>query len=259
MDETPSRSFVEAELELEVRADGLRAKLDGGAPFFPPQPLDERDFLDRLEVLRELGTKPLLLDDDDCLPATAAASHAALVKEAVAVGERLAKMLSESARARLTALEGVAASLHQLAIVLRAQGDLDAAHKHIEKSLEIESSIFRTEIHPEFADSLRVLAMVLHNRGDLDGAGKILSDLWKLRPPFLKLKSIPMSPLRSIFMPECSGPRETSRAPGGGWSGSSRSRIAYTERANISRARSPSGSWAYYYARSASPKEARGS
>jgi tetratricopeptide (TPR) repeat protein len=64
----------------------------------------------------------------------------------------------------------VAASLHALAGVLQAQGDLAAARDRLERSLRIKAKVFGTEDHPSVAASLHELAGVLHAQGDLAGA-----------------------------------------------------------------------------------------
>ena len=64
----------------------------------------------------------------------------------------------------------VAGSLHELAVVLQAQGDLDGARQRLERSLQIQAEVFGTEIHPSVAASLHELAGVLQAQGDLDGA-----------------------------------------------------------------------------------------
>jgi tetratricopeptide (TPR) repeat protein len=78
-----------------------------------------------------------------------------------------------------TALKGenhvdVAASLHTLAGVLQAQGDLDGAKRNLGRSLQISAQVFGTEIHPDVAASLHALAGVLQDQGDLDGAKRNL-------------------------------------------------------------------------------------
>ncbi|MCC6552280.1 MAG: tetratricopeptide repeat protein, partial [Polyangiaceae bacterium] len=60
----------------------------------------------------------------------------------------------------------VAASLHELAGVLTAQGDLAGARERLERSLRIKATVFGTEEHPDVAASLHSLAGVL--QGDLD-------------------------------------------------------------------------------------------
>jgi tetratricopeptide (TPR) repeat protein len=64
----------------------------------------------------------------------------------------------------------VAASLHELAGVLQAQGDLAGAREHLERSLRIHAKVFGTEEHPSVAASLHSLAGVLQAQGDLAGA-----------------------------------------------------------------------------------------
>ncbi len=68
----------------------------------------------------------------------------------------------------------VATSLHELAGVLQAQGDLSGARERLERSLAIKSSVFGTEEHPEVAASLHSLAVVLQAQGDLSGAREML-------------------------------------------------------------------------------------
>ena len=64
----------------------------------------------------------------------------------------------------------IAASLHSLAGVLKAQGDLAGARQRLERSLEIKARVFGTEDHPDVAASLHSLAGVLKAQGDLAGA-----------------------------------------------------------------------------------------
>ena len=64
----------------------------------------------------------------------------------------------------------MSASLHQLAAVLQAQGDLAAARVYLERSLRIKAKVFGTEEHPEVAASLHALAGVLQAQGDRAGA-----------------------------------------------------------------------------------------
>ena len=64
----------------------------------------------------------------------------------------------------------VAASLHALAGVLQAQGDLQGARERLERSLEIDTRVHGTEEHPSVAASLHALAGVLQAQGDLQGA-----------------------------------------------------------------------------------------
>ena len=61
----------------------------------------------------------------------------------------------------------VAASLHALAGVLQAQGDLAGAKSRLERSLEIKAKVHGTDEHPEVAASLHELAGVLQAQGDL--------------------------------------------------------------------------------------------
>ncbi|KYF87988.1 hypothetical protein BE20_02825 [Sorangium cellulosum] len=64
----------------------------------------------------------------------------------------------------------VAASLHELGTVLRAQGDLVGAHQTLERSLAIKTNVHGTEEHPEVAASLHELGGVLMEQGDLGSA-----------------------------------------------------------------------------------------
>ncbi|MCB9762776.1 MAG: tetratricopeptide repeat protein [Alphaproteobacteria bacterium] len=64
----------------------------------------------------------------------------------------------------------VAASMHSLAGVLRAQGDLAGARTHLERSLAIDKKVLGTEEHPDVAASMHSLAGVLRAQGDLAGA-----------------------------------------------------------------------------------------
>jgi tetratricopeptide (TPR) repeat protein len=64
----------------------------------------------------------------------------------------------------------VATSLHSLAGVLQAQGDLTGAREKLERSLHIYAAVFGTEQHPSVAASLHELARVLQAQGDLAGA-----------------------------------------------------------------------------------------
>jgi len=68
----------------------------------------------------------------------------------------------------------VATSLHSLAGVLQAQGDLAGARRHLERSLEIQAAVFGTEEHPSVAASLHELAGVLKAQGDLAEARRHL-------------------------------------------------------------------------------------
>jgi tetratricopeptide (TPR) repeat protein len=60
--------------------------------------------------------------------------------------------------------------LHELAGVLRAQGELAGARARLERSLDIEQKVHGTEDHPDVAASLHELAGVLLAQGDLAGA-----------------------------------------------------------------------------------------
>ncbi|WP_437728926.1 tetratricopeptide repeat protein [Sorangium sp. So ce861] len=68
----------------------------------------------------------------------------------------------------------VAASLHELGGVLRAQGDLAGARKALERSLAIKAKVHGTEEHPDVAASVHELGGVLRAQGDLTGARKAL-------------------------------------------------------------------------------------
>ncbi|WP_437311698.1 tetratricopeptide repeat protein [Sorangium sp. So ce388] len=68
----------------------------------------------------------------------------------------------------------VAASLHELGGVLRAQGDLAGAREALERSLAIEAKVHGTEEHPSVAASLHALGGVLKAQGDLAGAREAL-------------------------------------------------------------------------------------
>ncbi len=64
----------------------------------------------------------------------------------------------------------VASAHHELARMLRAQGDLEEARKNLERSLEIWAVVHGTQEHQAVAASLAVLASVLLEQGDLEGA-----------------------------------------------------------------------------------------
>jgi hypothetical protein len=64
----------------------------------------------------------------------------------------------------------VAASLHQLAGVLKEQGDLPGARARLERALEIKALVFGTEEHASVSVSLHSLASVLQAQGDLPAA-----------------------------------------------------------------------------------------
>jgi tetratricopeptide (TPR) repeat protein len=64
----------------------------------------------------------------------------------------------------------VAASLHELARVHHAQGDLAGARDRLERSLRIWAKVLGTEDHRSVAASLHALAGVLRAQGDLAGA-----------------------------------------------------------------------------------------
>ncbi|AGP37134.1 hypothetical protein SCE1572_23205 [Sorangium cellulosum So0157-2] len=68
----------------------------------------------------------------------------------------------------------VAASLHALGTVLRAQGDPAGARQALERSLAINTKVHGTEEHPEVAASLHELGGVLMEQGDLAGARRAL-------------------------------------------------------------------------------------
>ncbi|KYF73026.1 hypothetical protein BE17_36145, partial [Sorangium cellulosum] len=68
----------------------------------------------------------------------------------------------------------VAASLHALGNVLRAQGDFAGARKALERSLAIKAKVHGTEDHPDVGASLHALGGVLRAQGDLAGARKAL-------------------------------------------------------------------------------------
>ncbi|WP_159397190.1 tetratricopeptide repeat protein [Sorangium cellulosum] len=68
----------------------------------------------------------------------------------------------------------VAASLHVLGIVLRAQGDLAGARHALECSRGIWVKVYGTEEYPEVASSLHALGVVLQAQGDLAGAREAL-------------------------------------------------------------------------------------
>jgi tetratricopeptide (TPR) repeat protein len=74
----------------------------------------------------------------------------------------------------------VAASLHALAGVLQAQGDLDGARRNLERALQIKAQVFGTDIHPDVAASLHELAGVLQAQGDLDGARRNLEKVLEI-------------------------------------------------------------------------------
>ena len=77
----------------------------------------------------------------------------------------------------------VAASLHELAGVLKAQGDLQGARERLERSLEIKARVHGTEEHPDVAASLHELAGVLQAQGDLQGARERLERSLEITGP----------------------------------------------------------------------------
>ncbi|WP_224365667.1 tetratricopeptide repeat protein [Hyalangium versicolor] len=74
----------------------------------------------------------------------------------------------------------MASCLHELAGVLRAQGNLAAARSHLERSLEIKKQVFGTEIHPSIAVSLHGLAGVIRDQGNLAEARALLDRVRKI-------------------------------------------------------------------------------
>jgi tetratricopeptide (TPR) repeat protein len=79
----------------------------------------------------------------------------------------------------------VAASLHALAGVLLAQGDLDGARRNLERSLQILAQILGTEVHRDVAAALHELARVLLEQGDLDGARRNLEHSLQIKAKVL--------------------------------------------------------------------------
>jgi tetratricopeptide (TPR) repeat protein len=65
---------------------------------------------------------------------------------------------------------GSAVSLHALACILQAQGDLKGARQKLERCLAILAELRGDEVHPDVAASLHTLAGVLQAQGDLKGA-----------------------------------------------------------------------------------------
>jgi len=68
----------------------------------------------------------------------------------------------------------LAKSLHGLAGVLKAQGDLPAARALLERSLLIKKKVLGTEDHPDVSATLHALADVLQFQGDLPAAHSLL-------------------------------------------------------------------------------------
>ncbi|WP_164012637.1 tetratricopeptide repeat protein [Pyxidicoccus trucidator] len=75
----------------------------------------------------------------------------------------------------------VAASLHALAGVLKAQGDLAGARERLERTLRILARLYGTEEHPDVAASLHALAVVLQVQGDLAGARERLERALRIK------------------------------------------------------------------------------
>jgi tetratricopeptide (TPR) repeat protein len=79
----------------------------------------------------------------------------------------------------------VAATLHTLAGVLQAQGDLAGARRRFERALEIQSQVLGTDLHPDVAASLHELAGVLQTQGDLAGARRHLERALEIKAQVL--------------------------------------------------------------------------
>ncbi len=105
-----------------------------------------------------------------CFLAGDAAHHVARLPESRAHFEA-AKRIAE---ARTVAPREEAMVLHAFAGLLLTQGDLIGARRSLERSLQINRSVLRTDEHLDVAASLHELARVLRDQGDLVGAQKLL-------------------------------------------------------------------------------------
>lgn len=76
----------------------------------------------------------------------------------------------EVAAQREASAENRANLLHERATVLRAVGDLDGARHCLERSLQLQRSVYNTDEHPGIATTLHALAGVLQALGDLKAA-----------------------------------------------------------------------------------------
>jgi tetratricopeptide (TPR) repeat protein len=85
----------------------------------------------------------------------------------------------------------VATSIHTLGCVQQAQGDLDAARRNFECSLEILVQYLGTEIHPEVAASYHEIAIVLKDQKNLDGARQYLKRSMEILGQFFDTETHP--------------------------------------------------------------------
>ena len=100
----PKRPAGHLELLIELDADGLTARLDGGPTWTPEDVLADASFVKQLDALRELGTSALPTDEHGVLSPAAASAAAFLRQHAATVGDRLTSaLLDEAARRRLRA------------------------------------------------------------------------------------------------------------------------------------------------------------
>ena len=114
----------------------------------------------------------------------------------------------------------VAASLHELGVVSREGGDLAAARRYVEESLNMMREVHGDKAHPEVAASLHELGIVSRDGGDLAAAGRYVEESLKMyrelhgEPPVLGGESIdaPLQPLRPFALRLVLG-RELSDAP----------------------------------------------
>ena len=72
----------------------------------------------------------------------------------------------------------MATRLNNLALVLRAQGDLAGARPLYERALAIREKALGPE-HPDTAQSLNNLAVLLQAQGDFAGAGRCTNGRWR--------------------------------------------------------------------------------
>lgn len=97
------------------------------------------------------------------------------------VARQMAEQALAWSRARAEPVDDVMAlSLHQLGIVLAAQGDYSAARRHLERALELEAGIHGTQKHADMVPSLLRLVRVLREQGDLDAARRQLERVLEL-------------------------------------------------------------------------------